>query len=115
MSEVVQIQKTIYGLQGINSVINTNFSELVPPQPATGSVNDSLTVDEFFNQYNNIFFDIPPSGSDNSHLGLATRSLEYLGLSLPDLQEEISSLRQENVELKNQVLTLSNTKIGDLV
>ena len=31
MSEVVKIQKTIYGLQGINSVIDTSFTQLVPP------------------------------------------------------------------------------------
>lgn len=114
MSEVVQIQKTIYGLQGINSVINTNFSELVP-LAATGSTPTDMTVAEFFEEYNNIFFDIPPSGSENSHLGLAERSLDYLGVSLTDLQDEITSLRQENVELKNQVLTLSNIKVGDIV
>ena len=54
-----------------------------------------------------MFFEIPPSGSDNSHLGLATKSLEYLGVSLDDLQAEIDSLRQENVELKNQILQVT--------
>ena len=61
-----------------------------------------------------MFFEIPPSGSDNSHLGLATKSLEYLGVSLDDLQAEIDSLRQENVELKNQILQVTGLNPGEI-
>jgi len=61
-----------------------------------------------------LFFEIPPSGSDNSHLGLATKSLEYLGVSLDDLQAEIDSLRQENVELKNQILQATGLNPGEI-
>ncbi len=59
-----------------------------------------------------LFFDIPPTGSENSHLTLATRSLEYIGLSLDDLQNEISLLREENIDLKNQILLASQIELG---
>ena len=113
MSEVVQIQKTIYGLQGVNSVIDTSFSQLVPPtqSAATSSV---VSVDDFFQEYYLLFFDIPVTGSESSHLGLAQRSLDYVGISLEDLQNEILNLREENVSLKNQILTITNTNIGTL-
>lgn len=35
-------------------------------------------------------------------------------MSLEDLQNEITILRQENVELKNQIIQLSNINPGDL-
>lgn len=110
----VQIQKTIYSRTQVENVINTNFTELVPPSSSLLPVTPDMTVSDFFNQYNTIFFEIPPSGSDESHLGLATKSLEYLGLSLDDLQSEIDFLRQENAELKNQIVQISNFNPGDL-
>lgn len=114
MSEQVTIQKTIYSRDQFENVINTSFTELVPPTSSLPPVATDMSVNDFFNQYNTIFFNIPPSGSDESHLGLATRSLEYLGLSLEDLQSEIDLLRQENAELKNQIIQISNLNPGDL-
>jgi hypothetical protein len=113
MEEQINIQKTIYGLQSFNNVVNTNFSQLVKPLSAN-TVEKTFSVNDFFNEYNNLFLDIPLSGSDNSHLGLATRSLEFTGLSLDDLQNEINNLRQENVELKSQIIQITNTTPGEL-
>lgn len=113
MAEQVKIQKTIYSLNGFNNTVNTEFSQLVnnsSPEP----IKPDTTVSEFFAQYNILFFDIPLSGSDETHLGLATRSLEHLGLSLDDLQSEIEYLRKENVELKNQIINISNIDPGTL-
>jgi len=61
-----------------------------------------------------LFFDIPKEGSNNSHQGIAYRSMEYIGVSLKDLQDEITLLRQENTELKNQILQSSNLNPGDI-
>jgi hypothetical protein len=113
MSEQVKIQKTIYSSKSFNNVVNTQFSQLAQ------SINDTpseptLDIPGFFEQYNILFYDIPLSGSDESHLGLATRSLEYLGISLEDLTTEISNLREENIELKNQILLSSQIDTGSL-
>jgi hypothetical protein len=113
MSEIVTLQKTIYS-NNINNVIDTSFSQLIPPSETQIPAVPDTTVDQFFEQYNILFYEIPPSGSDNSHLGLANRSLEYLGLSLDDLQIEIEYLRQENVELKNQIFQASKINPGEL-
>ena len=110
MSEIVTIQKTVYN--NINNVVNTSFTQFIPVSKDTAAIPD-LTVSEFFEQYNILFYEIPPSGSDNSHLGLINKSLDYIGLSLDDLQSEIEYLRQENVELKNQILQTSKIDIGE--
>jgi hypothetical protein len=113
MSEIITIQKTIYS-NNINNVIDTDFSQLIPPTPVQTPATPDTTIEQFFEQYNILFFEIPLSGSDNSHLGLANRSLEYLDLSLDDLQTEIEYLRQENVELKNQIFQASKINPGEL-
>lgn len=112
MSETVQIEKTIYS-NDINNVINNGFTQLVPQTTETKFQPD-MSVDEFFNQYNTLFYEIPLSGSDNTHLGLATKSLEYLGVSIEDLQSELDYLRQENVELKNQILQVTGLNPGEI-
>lgn len=113
MSEQIKIAKTIYSLDQFNNVVDTKFSQL-----ANSSVDNNIedvnevNVDTFFDDYNTLFYDIPLSGSDNSHLGLVTKSLEYLGLSLEDLQNEIETLREENVGLKTQLLAASQINTG---
>ena len=111
MSEQVKVQKVIYSLQEFNNVVNTQFSQLAKPITEQ-QVDLDKTVAEFFDDYNTLFYDIPLSGSDESHLGLATRSLDYLGISLEDLQTEIDTLREENIDLKNQILVSSQINIG---
>jgi hypothetical protein len=112
MSDVVKIQKLIYS-NNINTVVDNKFNQLIPTIAET-TFKPDLTVGEFFQQYDNLFYNIPLSGSDESHLGLATKSLEYLGVSLEDLQSEVDYLRQENVELKNQILQVTGLNPGEI-
>lgn len=109
----IKIQKTIYSLTQFNNVVDTSFSQLLTT-PVEVKATPDLDINGFFDQYNTLFFEIPLSGSDNSHLGLASRSLEYLGLSLEDLQNEVDYLRQENIELKNQILQTTGINPGTI-
>ncbi len=106
MSETVQIKRKIFAKNSFENVVNTKFTELISDD-ANSSNTDSITIDKFFTDYDNIFYSIPVSGS-NSHLELVNRSSDYIGIGFLDLQEEIINLRSENVSLKNQLLTLSN-------
>ncbi len=111
MAEVVTVERKIFGKNSFSSVVDTKFNQLVPSDPATVSPPDT-TVDKFFDDYATLFYDIPASGSANSHEELVIRSSEYLGISFEELEEEIRQLREENVSLKNQLLTLSNSISG---
>ena len=109
----VDLVKQIYGVNTYNKAVNTSFTELIAPTiEATASV---ITVDEFFQYYDELFFDIPVSGSIDSHTYLVERSQQYIGGSVIDnekqaLIEEINSLRQQLLDL-NQ----SFTNINDLL
>jgi hypothetical protein len=114
MAEQIKVQKTIYGLNSVEAYIDTNFNQFINPPKKETPVTLDQTVEEFFQQYDDLFYEIPISGSDNSHLELATRSLEYAGLSFEDLQLEIDTLREENINLKNQILLTTQIPTGSL-
>ncbi len=109
----VELVKEIYGINTYTKAVDTSFTELVvPTTEATASV---ITVDQFFQYYDDLFFDIPVSGSINSHVYLVERSQQYIGGSVIDnekqaLIEEINSLRQQLLDL-NQ----SFTSINDII
>lgn len=108
--ENVQLVKEIYGLNTYITAIDTEFSELIQPSPEVTS--SFVTVDQFFDYYNELFFQIPVSGSINSHTYLVQRSQQYIGGSVLDAEkqaliEEINSLRQQLLDL-NQSFTSIN-------
>lgn len=105
MNEVPIIRK-VYGKNSFQNVVDTNFSQLINPDNTTSESLDS-NVESFFRDYDNLFFDIPPSGSENTHLELVKRSSDYIGFSFDDLQEELRNLREENVSLKNQLFIIT--------
>jgi len=113
MAESVNIKKTIYNTNSFKEIVDTSFTKLIPKNPTTTIVNNILSVQDFFKQYENIFFEIPLTGSINSHEYLADRSLNQLGVSLDNLYNELEGLRQENVQLKNQIISLSNFNITE--
>lgn len=104
---ILEIKRKIYGRNSFVNVVDTSFKELVP-QDGIVDPNAQADVTSFFNDYDTLFYDIPASGSDQSHEEIVRRSGDYIGLNLDDLREEIENLREENVSLKNQLITITN-------
>jgi hypothetical protein len=112
MQQEVNLIKEVYGRNTYTRVIDTSFSELYTPVTASAAVTQ-ITVEQFFDYYNQLFFDIPATGEVNSHEYLVTRSTEYLGGGvLTDNErayiEEINSLRQQLLEANQNYLNLGN-------
>lgn len=110
----VEMVKEIYGLNTYSKAININFSELVPPV-IVESTTDEITVDQFFEYYDQLFFTIPVDGSINSHTYIVEKSQQYIGGSVLDAEkqaliEEINALRQQLLDV-NQ----SFTNINDII
>lgn len=117
MAQQVNLTKQVYDKNQYQKVIDTSFTQLVQPTVSTGSALP--TVNEFFDYYNQLFFDIPKFGETNSHEYLIKTSQEYIGTStlvndeIQALIDEITELRQENLDLQQQLLTLvQNTTNG---
>jgi hypothetical protein len=113
MAEQVSFSRTFFNPEQYKKTIDTQFSELVPVTGLVTSSTAPVDVNAFFIQYNNIFYNIPATGSTNSHEYLIQQSAAYLGLDLSpdnvqDLIDEITQLREENLELQQQLFELSN-------
>lgn len=106
MGNIITIKNKIFGKNSFGNVVNTSFTELAATPPSIQE-KSLATIKTFFNDYDNLFYDIPITGSINSHLELINRSSDYLGISFIDMQTEINNLRQENVALKNQLYILT--------
>jgi hypothetical protein len=83
-----------------NNVINTSFSELTPPPPP---VEETVSVSQFFNLYDELFYEIPTEGDLNSHEFLIERSSEYIGFT-EQTPEEIQALLDEITILRKNLL-----------
>lgn len=118
MAQQVKLVKRVYDKNQYQKVIDTSFTQLVQPVVAT-DVAVLPTVDKFFSDYDQLFFDIPKFGETNSHEYLIKTSQEYIGPSnvvndeIQALIDEVTELRQENLELQQQLLTIvQNTNNG---
>lgn len=101
MSKVtISTKKTIYS-KDINKVVDTGFNIAVNAN-STETVTAVPTVNEFFENYDILFYEIPLTGS-NSHTTLVERSSEYLGLDLNLLLEQLNFLQQQNQQLQQQI------------
>jgi hypothetical protein len=105
----VNLNKEAYNKNQYQKVIDISFTQLVQPSiPITESI-PSITVAEFFTNYQEIFFQIPKLGDINSHEYLVKTSQEYIGSSniqddtIQALIDEITQLRQENLDLQQQI------------
>jgi hypothetical protein len=102
MSKVtISTKKTIYS-KDINKVVDTGFNIAVDPNITNNVVSSIPTVNEFFDNYDILFYEIPLTGS-NSHTTLVERSSEYLGLDLNLLLEQLNFLQQQNQQLQQQI------------
>ena len=111
MAEQVQLNKTVYGKISYPNVIDIQFTQLTGANPADEAA--PITVEEFFQAYNDLFFEIPIDGEFNSHLELIQRSTEYIGVTqnsdeIDALLTEINQLRLENLRLNQQLDELNS-------
>lgn len=109
MTEEVTLSKQVYGTATYTRVIDTEFRELVAP---VEPVQESVSIEGFFQQYEDLFFEIPVAGDINSHEYLVRKSGEYIGGEvLSDnevaLIEEINSLRQQLLEANKNIVDIS--------
>jgi hypothetical protein len=107
-SSSVSLNKKIYGKNTYKNVIDTEFKELVPP---TLESENAITVDQLFQAYNELFFQIPKTGNTNSHEYLIKQSSEYIGFE--QNSDDIEALLQEINQLRKDLLD-ANQKIVDL-
>jgi hypothetical protein len=109
--EIITLTNTVYNKNQYERVIDTSFTQLVQPQVTASVVAPTISVAEFFQNYQQLFFQIPRFGESNSHEYLIKTSQEYIGSSganddtIQALISEITQLRQDNLDLQQQIIS----------
>lgn len=95
-----------YNRAEVDQVIDRSFEEF-----GKSTVETSKTVDQFFLDYEDLFYQIPLTG-ENSHQSLMEKSgamCEGINSALEDIQpliDEITTLRSQLVESQKTILEL---------
>ncbi len=95
----INLNKKVFNKSTYERTINTQFSQL-GVKSVQEQINEQPTVQEFFDMYNTLFYDIPELGPTNSHEFLVKTSGEYINTDVNNelidaLQKEIAVLRQD--------------------
>jgi hypothetical protein len=93
----IEIQSTVVG-SNYDKVLDTEFRTFI-----TNPTVNTLTLEEFFQNYNDLFYQIPKEGDTNSHQYILDQTLQYLNLRLAN-DTEIQLLLEEITNLRRQLL-----------
>ena len=102
-----RISKTVFDKENFDKVIDRSFKEYLQP----AAEEDEMSVEEFFVEYDRLFYDIPPEGEVDSHRFLITRSSQLVDFEkdtedIQPLLDEIAQLRNQNLEQAGQIIEL---------
>jgi len=111
MAQNVNFNITVFNKAQYEKTIDTSFKEL-GVQSTQEQTNAQPTIQEFFQMYNQLFYEIPETGDINSHEYLIFTSGDYVGSEteseeIQALQNEISTLREELLETQNEIINLT--------
>ena len=107
MEQKVDTQKNVFDKNQYTKTIDTSFKEF-GVTTISDDIQSQPTTEQFFELYNQLFYDIPPSGEINSHEFLVQQSGEYINFEanseeIRALQDEIANLREELLNTQIQI------------
>jgi|TARA_Y100000114_G_scaffold121075_1_gene116143 aconitase A len=117
MNKKIDLKKKIYSKEEYKNTIDTNFTQL-GKKSVPETLDSEVTVNKFFKEYNELFYEIPALGETNSHEFLIKTSSDYIDFEpnqeeIEALQNEISILRRQLLELQTQTAGITGS-IGQI-
>ena len=114
MARDVRLNKEVFDKRTYQKTIDTTFKEL-GVKTIQEQIDEQPTVQEFFDMYTELFYQINERGPDNSHEYLVKTSGEYISFEDKDelveaLQKEIATLRKELLQTQQDLAD----SLGDL-
>jgi hypothetical protein len=100
----LSLDKNIFGKNNFEKLIDNRFKQLIGAQEDVGDI----TISDFFQMYEDLFYEIPKEGDIESHRYLLTRSAEYLGVKINE-ESNIQALLDEITSLRNELLSANKT------
>ena len=114
MAEKVEFKKIVLDRTEFANTVNTDFTQLGNVTSINEVIPTQPDVNEFFNLYNTLFYDIPQFGDVKSHQYIVEQSGRYINFNQVDedlqaLQDEISSLREQLLEANQTIIDLQTS------
>tara|TARA_R100001163_G_scaffold16834_1_gene15135 strand:- start:2191 stop:2544 length:354 start_codon:yes stop_codon:yes gene_type:complete len=108
MAENVNLNKRVFNKRDYIKTIDPSFNQL-GVKTVQEEIDEQPTVQEFFDMYNTLFYQINELGETNSHEFLIKTSSEYINTETDNelieaLQDEITQLRQELLQIQEDQL-----------
>ena len=100
-NQKVDLIRKIYSKTEYPKIIDTKFSQLGVVS-LNEQIDNTVTVNQFFEYYNELFYDIPSLGEVNSHEYLIKTSGDYINFDQDS--DEIEALRKEITQLRRDLL-----------
>jgi len=102
----LKFSKDVFDKRQYEKTIDTSFTQL-GVKPIQEQINEQPSIQEFFDMYNQLFYEINELGPTNSHEYLIKTSSEYIAFDennevIEALQNEIAQLREELLEAQQQ-------------
>ena len=103
----IDLNRKVWDKNKFGKTISGEFNQFIPPSDDIDL--PTIDVGTFFQNYSEIFYDIPKTGDVNSHEFLIRQSQDYVGgdainADIAALLEEINSLRRELFDLEEERL-----------
>jgi len=107
MAQNIKLNKEVFNKRDYTKTINTSFTQL-GVKSIQEQINEQPSVQEFFDLYNDLFYEINELGPTNSHEYLIKTSSDYIAFDenneiIEALQKEIANLREELLETQQQL------------
>ena len=107
MDNNINIVKSVLSTTQFNKVVDTSFKTFTQPVPE----QDPDTPEELFRLYEKLYYSIDVTGETNSHEYLIKKSSELISFDtvteeIQPLLDEIAQLREQNLALNQQILSL---------
>ena len=111
-NQELKLNKAVFGKVSYPQIVDTEFKELVQPDEII-TIDESLTIPEFFAEYDKLFFEIPQKGA-GSHDEIIKRSAAYIGVTgqseqIQALLDEINELRAQLLSSQQEIVNLSTS------
>jgi hypothetical protein len=105
----ININKSVFNKSEFGRIIDTQFHQLL--NNAGEGETSTFTLEDFFQLYEDLFYQIPKEGDTNSHMYILQKEADYLGIIVN--QEDIQALLDEITTLRQQVLD-TQTALNEL-
>jgi len=97
--ETLKLTKTIYGLTKAHENLDEEFIEFAPKKH---------TINDLFNMYDLLFYDIIKEGKKHSHFNIMQESIKYAGYPINPKEADIEELRVQIQQIEDDIWSIEN-------